>query len=278
MKRNNASSVNLVKKAREIRKDIIEICYRANVGHIAPALSITDILTVLYFKILRIDPENPFKRDRDRLILSKGHAAAALYATLHHRGFFTKNKLLAFCQNNGSFGVHPDHNIKHGVEVTTGSLGHGLSVGIGMAIALKEKYKHKTNTPRVFVIVSDAELNEGSVWEGVMFASHHKLDNLVLIVDDNGLQAFGKTKEILNLQPIESKLRIFGWETHTVDGHNLNTFSKILEKIPFKNNKPGALVAKTVAGKGVSFMENTLDWHYLSLNNSQYRQAIKELL
>ncbi len=269
-------AINLTKKANEIRRDVIEISYRAGVGHIAPALSIIDILTVLYFSILRINPKNPTKKTRDRFILSKGHAAAALYATLRHRGFFTKKKLRTYCQDNGAFGVHPDYNIRFGVELTTGSLGHGLAVGAGMAISLKDTYPR--NSPHVFVLVSDAELNEGSVWETIMFASHQKLDNLTLIIDDNGLQAFGRTKDVLNIQPIEDKLNVFGWQTMCVNGHDMTALEKILTNIPFQNGKPNAVVAKTIGGKGISFMEDTIEWHYLSLSKEQYKKALKELL
>lgn len=268
---------NLSKIAKAVRRDIIEMCFRANVGHIAPALSIVDILTVLYYEILKVDSKNPQDPSRDRFILSKGHAAAALYATLFHKGFFDKKTLLSFCQDAGAFGVHPDYNLSYGVELTTGSLGHGLSVAAGLAFSFTYLQQKKERIPKVFVILSDAELNEGSTWEAIMFAAHHKLQNLIAIVDDNGLQAFGKTKHVLDLEPINKKFETFGWSTHNVSGNKIKALNDNLSSIPFQPNKPSALIAKTVGGKGISFMENALEWHYFSLSEELYKKAIQEL-
>lgn len=260
----------LEKKARQIRKDILDISYQAYVGHIGSALSIVDLLTVLYYRVLRLDPKKPLNSRRDRFILSKGHAAAALYAVLCQKGFFSRKKLFTFCQDGGFFGVHPDYHPELGIEFTTGSLGHGLSVAVGLALGLKGK-------SRVFVLISDAELNEGSTWEAMMFAGHHQLDNLTVIVDDNGSQALGKTREILDLQPLASKWQAFGWQTKVVDGHDLQSLVAVFSKIPFQTSQPSVLIAKTVIGKGVSFMENNFEWHYWPMTKKLYQKALKEI-
>lgn len=268
---------DLEKKAREIKKDILEISYKASVGHIGSALSIADIITVLYFSVLKINPKKPLHPDRDRFILSKGHAAAALYCALYRTGFFSRKKLLTYCRDGGIFGIHPDHNTKLGIEATTGSLGNGLPIGTGIALGLKRFSKKSKDVPNVFVLVSDAELNEGSIWESIMFASHHCLNNLVIIVDDNGLQAFGKTKEVINMQPLDKKFKSFGCETEIVNGNDIGELVNVFKKISFSKDKPSVIIAKTIAGKGVSFMENTIDWHYLSLSDGLYEKAQNEI-
>lgn len=273
IKSRSPSMKDLEEKAKIIRKHIIDICFAANTGHIAPALSVVDILTTLYFSVLKVNPKNPLDPLRDRFILSKGHAAAALYAILCEAGFFNRKKLFTYCKDESIFGVHPDYNPKLGIELTTGSLGHGLSVGIGMALALRSRSK---NTPRVFVLGSDAELNEGSIWEGVSLAGHHKLDNLILIIDDNGLQAFGRTSEVLNLNPLVNKFKNFGWNAVNSDGHNISKLKELFLSLPGRG-KPSVVVAKTTGGKGVSFMEDSIDWHYLSLTKKQYKKAREEL-
>lgn len=253
--------------AREIRKDVLDMCFHAHVGHIGPALSIVDILTVLYFNTLNVNPTKPIHPHRDRFILSKGHAAAALFAVLSKKGYFAHKKLMTFCMPEGAFGDHPDYDPKFGIELTTGSLGHGLSVGSGMAMGLPAS--------RVFVLLSDAELNEGSVWEAIMFAGHHHLDNLTIIIDDNGQQAFGKTHEILNIQPLDKKLQSFGWQVTSVNGHDHAKLSKALNKSHPK--RPHAIIAKTLCGYGVSFMEHKIDWHYLPMNDQQYQRALRDI-
>lgn len=260
----------LEKKSKQIRKNILDISYKANIGHIGSALSIVDFLTVLYYRILRIDPKKPSSSSRDYFILSKGHAAVALYSVLCRKGFFSRKKLFSFCQDGGIFGVHPDYHPDLGIEFTSGSLGHGLGVGIGLALGLKAK-------SRVFVLISDAELNEGSVWEAIMFAGHHQLDNLTVIVDDNGSQALGKTREILNLQPLAVKWEAFGWKTKVVDGHNFENLVDVMSKIPFRVGKPSVVIAETVMGKGVSFMEGNFEWHYWPLDKKLYQKALKEI-
>ena len=268
----NKDKKYLEKIARDIRIKIIEMLFNSKSSHLGSSLSIVDIITFLYFGFLNIDPENPDKRDRDRFILSKGHACSALYASLAIRGFFSVELLEKYCINNGLFSGHCTFGIIPGIEASTGSLGHGLPMGIGMAIAgrnLKNKY-------RVFVLLSDGECNEGSVWEAAMFAGHHKLDNLTAIIDFNGLQAFGYTKDILNLDPFLKKWESFGWEAIEVDGHNFLSLKKAFSKMPIKENKPSLIVAKTIKGKGVSFAENKIEWHYKSLSKEQFEIAINE--
>ncbi|MCM8787218.1 MAG: transketolase [Candidatus Omnitrophica bacterium] len=268
---------DLENKAQQIRKLILEISHKAQVGHIGSALSIADILAVLYFKILRINPKKPKWNLRDRFILSKGHAVAALYSTLFLKGFFTKKILLSYCQNKGFLGEHPEHRVL-GVELTTGSLGHGLSVGLGMALSAKIDKKHY----QTFILISDAECNEGEVWQAALTASHHRLDNLIVIIDYNKVQALGTTREVLNLEPFYAKWEAFGWNVFEVDGHNiaqmLETFTKVQTlKLKVQNKKPTVIIAHTIRGKGISFMENKLEWHYFTTNDKQYRKAVKEL-
>lgn len=269
------SNVNnsLVEISKKIRKKILKMIFNSQTSHIGSSLSTVDILTVLYFKVLSIDPKNAWAKDRDRFILSKGHACAALYATLALRGFFSEEILDEYCINGGRLPGHSTMHCASGVEVSTGSLGHGLSIGAGMAIAAKhDGYKY-----RVFVLLSDGECNEGSVWEAAMFAAHHKLDNLIAIVDCNKLQAFGRTKEVVNLEPLVDKWIAFGWGAKEIDGHNFTQIEKALGKVPFEKNKPNVVIAHTIKGKGVSFMEDQLVWHYKSPNKEQMELALKEL-
>lgn len=262
---------NLINLSKKIRRDILFYSYFNHTGHISSCLSVADILSVLYGSILYIDAKNPTDVNRDRFILSKGHAALALYACLSSRGFFSKESLNNFCKNGSKFGTHPEYGIS-GIEFSTGSLGHGLSVGVGMALAAKlDKKKYK-----VYILMSDAELNEGSIWEAAQFAAHHKLDNLTLIIDENGLQAFGKTKNVLDLQDISVKFKDFGWASINTNGHDHEKLFEILEKMPLIKEKPTVLVAKTTAGKGVSFMEGKIEWHYNNLDENLYNLAMKE--
>lgn len=265
----------LKKKLLAIKKNILQMSYEANVGHIGSAFSIAEILTVLYHGVLKIDKNKPLNPSRDRFILSKGHAASALYATLHSKGFFPKNKLLEYCKPNSIFGVHPEYNPRLGIEFSTGSLGHGLSVGIGLALSFK-RFQKKI-IPRIFVLISDAELNEGSVWEGIMFAGHHKLDNLVVILDDNNFQAFGRPTEVLNIHPIERKWESFGWTYKTVNGHNISQLYSVLQRVPFKKDSPSVLIAKTKTANGISFLEDRLEAHYQPLSKTMYKQALIDI-
>lgn len=259
--------------AREIRKKIVKMIFNSQTSHIGSALSCVDILAVLYYNILAIDPENPQDPGRDRFILSKGHAASALYATLAQRGFFPEEVLKEYCIDGGRLPGHSTMGSVPGVEVSTGSLGHGLPMGIGMALAAK----HNGGWYRIFVLLSDGECDEGSTWEGAMFASHHKLDNLVAIVDYNKLQAFGRIKEVVDLEPLRDKWVAFGWAVKEIDGHNFAQIEEALHKTPFEKNKPSMIIAHTIKGKGVSFMENQIAWHYKSPNQEQLEMALKEL-
>lgn len=264
---------NYKRIAREIRKKILRMIFRSQTSHIGSALSCVDLLTVLYFDILVIDPKNPQDPGRDRFILSKGHAASALYATLAERGFIPEDILKEYCIDGGRLPGHSTMRCVPGVEVSTGSLGHGLSMGIGMAIAAK----HDGSKHRVFILLSDGECDEGSVWESAMFASHHKLDNLIAIIDYNKIQAFGRTNEVINLEPFKDKWTAFGWIVKEIDGHNFSQIEKTLSGVPFEKNKPSIAIAHTIKGKGVSFMENQLAWHYKSPNKEQLETALREL-
>lgn len=256
--------------ARQIRRIILEQSFRAGVGHIASALSVADILATLYGQVLRIE----FHDDpaRDRFILSKGHAALALYAALHLRGWISQRELNTFCSDNTMLGVHPEFQ-QHGIDFATGSLGQGLSMGVGAALAAKWQESER----RVFVLLSDAECNEGSVWEAIMVANHHQLSNLVAIVDLNGQQALGYTHQVTDLHPMDDKWRAFGWDTHVVDGHDTNGLARIFQRLDTAKGPPHVLLANTVCGKGISFMEKQICWHYLPMSVEQHVQALHEL-
>jgi transketolase len=262
-----------VELAREARRVVLNLIKKTNNSHIGSAFSIIDILTVLYFRILRISADNPYCDERDRFILSKGHSCSALYSVLKLKGFFRDDVLDMFCSDGGCLAGHPIGGSVPGVEATTGSLGHGLSIAVGMALAGKRDNRGY----RVFTLVGDGECNEGSIWEAAMFASHHNLDNLVLAVDYNKIQGFGTVQETINLDPLTTKWQAFGWETIEINGHDVGAIYDALSSIPLRTGKPSAIIAHTVKGKGVSFMENQLAWHYKSPNDSEYEQALKEL-
>ena len=259
--------------AREIRRELLNMVYRTKSGHIGSSLSTVEILVALYFKCLRISPKEPEDKNRDRFILSKGHGCPALYATLAHRGFFGSDVLNGFAVDGGTLEQHPTRNIAQGIEVSTGSLGHGLSIGVGMAIAAK----YDKSNYRIVVLLSDGEMDEGSVWEAAMLASHHKLDNLVAIVDYNKIQALGRTNEVVNLEPVAEKWHSFGWEAEEIDGHDFEQIINALERAPFRQLKPSVIIAHTVKGKGISFMEDKLLWHYRCPDEKEYAKALKEL-
>ena len=255
--------------ATQIRRAILTGSKRANVGHVGSALSIVEIIAALYGQVLRIS--RPDDQERDRFILSKGHAALALYAALHARGWIDEETLSSYCQDATLAGTHPDHELP-GIDFSTGSLGQGLSFGAGAALAAKIAGSDR----RVFVLVSDAECNEGSVWESVMFAAQHQLANLVAIIDVNGQQALDHTHRVLDLSPLEQRWGAFGWQTHVVDGHDLTALSRALGSPP-SSGAPRVVVARTVFGKGVSFMEGQLKWHYMSMNDDEYQQALAQV-
>ncbi|RAI15901.1 MAG: transketolase [Candidatus Melainabacteria bacterium] len=255
---------------KEIRKTILKIVNKANVSHIGSALSVVDILYSLYFKVANISFKNINNKNRDIIILSKGHSSAALYSVLYHRGFLGKDKIEKYSLDNGTLPCHIDREKSPFFEVSSGSLGHGASLGVGFALAKKiDKC-----SGRVFVICGDGECNEGSVWEALMFASSHKLNNFVFIVDYNKLQGFGKTNEIIDQSNLEDRIKTFGFQTYSIDGNNIKEVTETLLKT---SDKPIAIVANTVKGKGVSFMENRLEWHYKSPNDEQLKEALKEI-
>ena len=263
----------LNKIAKNVRKNIIEEVYSANSGHPGGALSIADILTVLYFNEMNINPANPNDENRDRLVLSKGHASAALYAVLAEKGYFPKEDLKTFRKINSYLQGHPDMKHIPGVDMTTGSLGQGLSAANGMAMAAKLDEKDV----RVYCIVGDGEIEEGQIWEAAMTSSHYKLDNLCVIVDNNNLQIDGTIEKVMNSQPIDKKFESFGFNTINIDGHNYEEIINALKQAKEMKGKPTAIIAKTIKGKGVSFMENQAGWHGKAPSEEEYTKAISEL-
>lgn len=254
----------------QIRRVILEQSKRAHVGHIGSALSIADIIAALYANVLCVpEPDDP---ERDRFILSKGHAALALYAALFLKGWLTEERLNTYCSDGSLLGVHPEHALR-GVDFSTGSLGHGLSMGAGAALAARLQRSPR----RVFVLVSDAECNEGSLWEAVMFAAHHQLSNLIAMVDLNGQQALGYSDQVLNLSPLAERWRAFGWDVHEVDGHNVAEITETISDLDTASGPPHVLIAHTVFGKGVSYMQGQIKWHYWPMSDEEYQQALAEI-
>jgi transketolase len=267
--RSNSDSAGF---ARRIRAHALRMVHAANSSHIGSCLSIADILAVLYTAVLRFDPAEPDNPDRDRFILSKGHAASILYAALAESGYFPVDVLATYCRDGSALTGHVSHGVP-GVEVSTGSLGHGLSIATGMAVALRADAR----PGRVFCLLSDGECNEGSTWEAALFAPHHRLDNLVAIVDFNKIQSFGRIADVLDLAPFTDKWTSFGWQVVEVDGHDLAALKAILDTIPLAQGKPTAIIAHTIKGRGVSFMEDRLEWHYKSPNDEQLARALAEI-
>lgn len=254
----------------EIRRIILEQSMRAGVGHIGSALSIADIISALYGDILRIvEPEDP---DRDRFVLSKGHAVLALYAALFLKGWITKKELNSYHNDDSLLGVHPEYALR-GIDFSSGSLGQGLSFGSGSALAARIQKSKR----RVFVLISDGECNEGSVWEAVMFAAQHKLSNLVAIIDLNGQQAFGYTKDVLSLSPMIKRWQAFDWDAQEIDGHDIGSMVKTINGLNTQNGAPHVLIARAIFGKGVSFMEGQIKWHYWPMSAQEYQQALTEI-
>ena len=252
-----------------IRRHVLRCSKHAGVGHIGSALSIADIIGVLYSSYLRVlSPSDP---ERDRFILSKGHAALALYAALFERGWISAESLMSYCGDATHFGVHPERGVP-GVDFSTGSLGHGLPFGAGAALAARMQRSAR----RTVVLLSDAECNEGSLWEAVMFAAHHRLESLVAIIDANGQQALGYTSDVLNLDPLERRWSAFGWDARVVDGHDPQAIADALASFD-ETRVPHVLVCRTTFGKGVSFMERQIKWHYWPLSNEEYQRAMEEL-
>ncbi|WP_278244871.1 transketolase [Fervidicella metallireducens] len=256
-----------------IRQDIIKMLTESASGHPGGSLSAVEILTALYFSEMKVDTSNPRCEDRDRFVLSKGHAAPVLYATLAEKGFFDKKHLSTLRKLGSILQGHPNMNDTPGVDMSTGSLGQGLSAANGMALAGKLDNKDY----RVFVLLGDGELEEGQVWEAAMTSAHYKLDNLIAFIDHNGLQIDGEITEVMNPESISEKFKAFGWNVIDIDGHNFEEIFEAIDKAKETKGKPTAVVAKTVKGKGVSFMENVAGWHGTAPNKEQCEQALKEL-
>ena len=256
--------------AESIRRTVIEQSKRANIGHIGCSLSITDILAVLFAgPLAKGHASDP---DRDRFVLSKGHAALALYGALHAVGRMSRETLDTYCADGSGLAGHPEHILPE-VDFSTGSLGHGLSLATGATLAARLEGSPR----RVFALLSDAECNEGSVWEAAMFAGHHRLGNLVVLIDVNGQQALGYTRDVLDLEPLAERWRSFGWDVQEVDGHDLEGMARALDRTTENDSRPHVLLARTVFGKGVSFMERRLEWHYLPMSENEYTLAIEQL-
>ena len=264
---------NLEKKAYQLRREIIKMIYKARSGHPGGSLSIAEIMTVLYFHVLRLDPKYPDWPDRDRFILSKGHACPAWYACLAMRGFFDMEVLDHLREIDSPLQGHPDMRKTPGVDITTGSLGNGLSLGAGMAQAGKLDKKNYY----VFVLLGDGEINEGIVWEAAMYARKYRLNNLIAILDYNRLQLDGCTDVVMPLEPLVDKWKSFGWNVPEVDGHNIRQILDAIQRVKNHKDSPSIIIAQTIKGKGVSFMENDPDWHGKVPNDQEYYQAIKEL-
>lgn len=259
--------------ARDIRCSVLTMVKEAGVGHIGGSLSVTDILVSLYFKVLKVDPENPRWPDRDRLVVSKGHCAAALYSTLAEKGFFPKEELKTFGMINSNLQVHPDKTKVPGIEASTGALGQGLSIGLGMALAARlDKKDYHT-----FVILGDGEIQEGQIWEAAMFAAHYKLDNVTAILDLNNVQLMGNVSEIMGIAPVADKWRAFGWKVLETHGHDFKQIIESLYKAKEVKGQPAIIIANTVKGKGVSFMQNTCKWHGSVPTQDEYKAAIAEI-
>lgn len=261
------------KTACKVRMGVIEGVYNAKSGHPGGSLSISDVLTYLYFAKLNVDPKNPKWADRDRFVLSKGHCAPALYSVLAERGFFDKSELKSLRHIGAMLQGHPDMKGTPGIDMSTGSLGQGISAAAGMALG----GKLSSASYKVYAILGDGEIEEGQVWEAAMFAAHNKLDNLVAIVDNNGLQIDGKITDVCSPMPITDKFEAFGWHVITMDAHDFDDIERAFDEAEKINGKPVAIVMTSVKGKGVSFMENQVGWHGTAPNAEQYAQAMDEL-
>jgi len=265
----------LQNKAADMRANVVKLTHIAGSGHIGGSLSILDILVTLYYSVLKYDAKNPQWPERDRFILSKGHGCIGLCPVLADVGYFPVEMLDTFNQLDSCFGMHPDGKKIPGVEISTGSLGHGLSIAVGIALAARlDHAKH-----RIYCLMGDGELDEGMIWEAAMSAAHYKLGNLVGIVDRNGLSLDGKTEDVMALEPLAQKWEAFGWRVCQIDGHSFEELLDTFAKLPGSDDRqPTVIIAKTVKGKGVSFMENTIDWHYGNLDDKLRDQVLAELL
>jgi len=262
----------LTKKSVEYRKNILKYIFHANAGHTGGSLSCIDILNVLYNHVMNVSPENFASPDRDRYIQSKGHSVEALYVVLADKGFFPEADLETLCKYKSHYIGHPTRKVK-GVEQNTGALGHGLPISVGTALSAKLDSKNF----RVFTVLGDGELPEGSNWEAALTASHYRLDNLCAIIDHNKLQITGPTSQVCNTDPIDKKFESFGWSVRHIDGHDYEALIKTFEALPFERGKPSLVIAHTVKGKGVSYMENNIKWHHGVPDEKQYEVALNEL-
>ena len=267
------NKLELQKMANEVRKGIVTSVHAAKAGHPGGSLSAADIFTYLYFEELNVDPQDPKKKDRDRFVLSKGHTAPGLYSALAHRGFFPVEDLTTLRHIGSYLQGHPDMKGIPGVDMSSGSLGQGISAAVGMAIAGKLDQADY----RVYTLLGDGEIQEGQVWEAAMFAGHRKLDNLVVIVDNNGLQIDGKVDDVCSPYPIDKKFEAFNFHVINIDGNDFDQIDAALKEAKETKGMPTAIIAKTVKGKGVSFMENQVGWHGVAPNDEQYAEAMKEL-
>lgn len=258
--------------AQRLRAHAIQMIHKSRASHLGSCLSMADLVSALYWHFLRVDPAQPHWEDRDRFFLSKGHGAAMLYSALAERGFFAVEELEDYCQPGSRLTGHVTSGVP-GVEVSSGSLGHGLPIACGVALAAKREGKQF----RTVVLVSDGELDEGSNWEAILFAPQHRLDNLVLIVDYNKIQSFGRTADVLDLDPLPAKFEAFGWACRQIDGHNLEQIVTAYDELPYIQHRPSVIVANTVKGKGVAVMENELAWHYKTPTADQVSAALQEL-
>jgi transketolase len=258
--------------ARKIREHCLRMTHRGKSGHVGSMLSMAELLAVLYTRVLRVDPCHPRAADRDRFLLSKGHGGAAVYAVLAERGFFPAEWMQGYYLDEGKLMGHISHHVP-GVEFSTGSLGHGLPVACGMALAAKRRRQPQ----RYLCLMSDGDCDEGSTWEAILFAAHHHLDNLTVVLDYNKVQALGFSKDVLDLEPLGDKIRACGWTYRETDGHDVRAIDAALARLPFVPGRPSWLTAHTVKGKGVSFMENTVSCHYGSVNDAQLAQALAEV-
>lgn len=259
--------------AAKVRIDVIKAIYHAGSGHPGGSLSAADIVTALYFKEMNIDPKNPDKPDRDKFILSKGHAGPVQYAALAERGYYPVEDMMSLRKLGSPFQGHPNMHKVPGIEMSTGSLGQGISVSVGMALA----NKIDGNPGRIYTLLGDGEIQEGLVWEAAMSAAHYKLDNLVAILDYNGLQIDGPNEKVMTVAPVDEKFRAFGWNVIVIDGHDFEEIFKAFDEARECKGKPTAIIAKTHKGKGVSFMEDEAGWHGKAPNEEQAKQAVEEL-
>lgn len=270
MKKNKQELMDI---AKIIRKDIVSMLTESASGHPGGSLSATDIVTTLFFNEMNIDPKNPKMEDRDRFVLSKGHAAPVLYSALSRRGFFDPKELKTLRKIGSNLQGHPNMNDLPGIDMSTGSLGQGISAAVGMALAGKTDDKNY----RVYSLLGDGELEEGQVWEAAMAGAHYKLDNLTIFIDFNGLQIDGDITKVMNPSPIDKKFEAFGWNVLVIDGHNYDEILEAIEKAKNHKGQPTAIVCKTVKGKGVSFMENQASWHGTAPSKEQCEEALKEI-